>query len=174
MPLPEHGGGTSKTTPTSRKRHACSTWPVCRRNGPRSRPRATTNGRSWKKMPPATAVPGSARQGKSDRGSPAAVSSKALEALGYDRKTAEDPNKLAALAKKSDSKTEALVAWIKKNLFVRRQAAGRRAADRLHRVQGDAVLPGAAAPPGRLRQEHAAAAVRRHGPGRIRGGQVRV
>ena len=32
-------------------------------------------------------------------------------------KTVEDPGKLAALAKKSDSKTEALVAWIKKNLF---------------------------------------------------------
>lgn len=43
---------------------------------------------------------------------------KALEALGYDRRTVEDPNKLTALAKKSDSKTEALVAWIKKNLFV--------------------------------------------------------
>ncbi len=42
---------------------------------------------------------------------------KALEALGYDRRTVEDPGKLAALAKKSDSKTEALVAWIKKNLF---------------------------------------------------------
>lgn len=43
---------------------------------------------------------------------------KALESLGYDRKTAEDPNKLVALAKKSDSKTDALVAWVKKNLFV--------------------------------------------------------
>ena len=43
---------------------------------------------------------------------------KALESLGYDRKTAEDPNKLAALAKKSDSKTDALVTWIKKNMFV--------------------------------------------------------
>lgn len=42
---------------------------------------------------------------------------KALEALGYDRRTVEDPGKLAALAKKSDSKTEALVAWINKNLF---------------------------------------------------------
>ena len=73
----------------------------------------------------------------------------ALEALGYDRKTIEDPGKLAALAKKSDSKTEALVRWVKKNLFVGRQAAGRRAADRLHRVQGDAVLPGTAVAPGR-------------------------
>ncbi len=42
---------------------------------------------------------------------------KALEALGYDRKTAEDPTKLAHLAKKSDSKTDALVAWIKQHLF---------------------------------------------------------
>jgi superfamily II DNA or RNA helicase len=41
----------------------------------------------------------------------------ALEKIGYDRKTIEDPGKLAALAKKSDSKTEALVQWIKKNLF---------------------------------------------------------
>lgn len=41
----------------------------------------------------------------------------ALEKLGYDRKTVEDPGKVAALAKKSDSKTEALVGWIKKNLF---------------------------------------------------------
>jgi len=42
---------------------------------------------------------------------------KALEALGLSRKTAEDEGKLAALAKKSDSKTEALVEWVKKNLF---------------------------------------------------------
>ena len=41
----------------------------------------------------------------------------ALEKIGYDRKTIEDPDKLAALAKKSDSKTETLVQWIKKNLF---------------------------------------------------------
>jgi superfamily II DNA or RNA helicase len=41
----------------------------------------------------------------------------ALEALGYDRKTAEDPGKLAALAQKSDSKTEALVRWVKQHLF---------------------------------------------------------
>jgi hypothetical protein len=41
----------------------------------------------------------------------------ALAKLGYDRKTVEDPGKLAALAQKSDSKTEALVAWVKKNLF---------------------------------------------------------
>jgi superfamily II DNA or RNA helicase len=40
-----------------------------------------------------------------------------LEALGYDRKTAEDQDKLAALSKKSDSKTEALVRWVKQNLF---------------------------------------------------------
>ena len=33
----------------------------------------------------------------------------ALEKLGYDRKTVEDEDKLAALGKKSDSKTEALV-----------------------------------------------------------------
>ena len=43
---------------------------------------------------------------------------KALEDLGYDRRTVEDPGKLTVLAKKSDSKTDALVAWIKKNLFV--------------------------------------------------------
>ena len=41
----------------------------------------------------------------------------ALEALGYDRNTIEDPGKLAQLAKKSDSKTEALVRWVKQNLF---------------------------------------------------------
>lgn len=43
---------------------------------------------------------------------------KALEALGFDRRTVEDHAKLGKLAKKSDSKTEALVAWIKQNLFV--------------------------------------------------------
>jgi superfamily II DNA or RNA helicase len=43
--------------------------------------------------------------------------SRALEALGYDRRTAEDPGKLADMARKSDSKTEALVAWVKSNLF---------------------------------------------------------
>ncbi len=42
----------------------------------------------------------------------------ALEKLGYDRKTVEDEDKLAAIAKKSDSKTEALVKWVKQNLFV--------------------------------------------------------
>jgi superfamily II DNA or RNA helicase len=41
----------------------------------------------------------------------------ALEKIGYDRKSIEDPDKLAALAKKSDSKTETLVQWIKTNLF---------------------------------------------------------
>src|SRR5271165_6629331 len=41
----------------------------------------------------------------------------AVEALGYDRNTIEDPGKLAHLAKKSDSKTEAMVRWVKKNLF---------------------------------------------------------
>ncbi len=41
----------------------------------------------------------------------------ALEKIGYDRQTIEDPGKLAALAKKSDSKTETLVRWIKQNLF---------------------------------------------------------
>jgi superfamily II DNA or RNA helicase len=43
--------------------------------------------------------------------------SKEVEALGYDRRTVEDPNKLAPLAKKSDSKTDALVAWVKQHLF---------------------------------------------------------
>ena len=42
----------------------------------------------------------------------------ALEKLGYDRKTVEDEDKLAAIAKKSDSKTEALVKWVKQHLFV--------------------------------------------------------
>ncbi len=41
----------------------------------------------------------------------------ALEKLGYDRKMAEDAGKLPDLARRSDSKTEALVAWIKKKLF---------------------------------------------------------
>jgi superfamily II DNA or RNA helicase len=42
---------------------------------------------------------------------------KALEALGYDRETVEDETKLPKLAKKSDSKTDALVQWISRNLF---------------------------------------------------------
>jgi superfamily II DNA or RNA helicase len=42
----------------------------------------------------------------------------ALEKLGYDRKTVEDEDKLAALGKKSDSKTEALFRWVKQHLFV--------------------------------------------------------
>jgi superfamily II DNA or RNA helicase len=45
--------------------------------------------------------------------------SKAVEALGYERRIVEDPNKLAAHAKKSDSKTDALIAWIKQHLFAR-------------------------------------------------------
>jgi SNF2 family DNA or RNA helicase len=44
--------------------------------------------------------------------------SKALDDLGYSRKLVEDDSKLAALAKKSDSKTETLVRWINQNLFV--------------------------------------------------------
>jgi superfamily II DNA or RNA helicase len=42
----------------------------------------------------------------------------ALEALGYDRKTVENPGKLPHLPRKSDSKTEALVRWVKQHLFV--------------------------------------------------------
>jgi superfamily II DNA or RNA helicase len=45
--------------------------------------------------------------------------SKAVEAVGYERRIVEDPNKLAALAKKSDSKTDALIAWIKQHLLAR-------------------------------------------------------
>jgi len=56
-------------------------------------------------------------KGRSD-GEPLKKVNESLEALGLGRKTAEDPGKLAALARKSDSKTEALVQWIKKNLFV--------------------------------------------------------
>lgn len=41
----------------------------------------------------------------------------ALEKLGYDRRTIEDAGKLPDLARRSDSKTNALIAWIKKNLF---------------------------------------------------------
>jgi superfamily II DNA/RNA helicase len=41
----------------------------------------------------------------------------ALEKLGYDRKTAEDAGKLSDLARRSDSKTDALVTWVKKHLF---------------------------------------------------------
>jgi superfamily II DNA or RNA helicase len=41
----------------------------------------------------------------------------ALDRLGYDRRTVEDPGKVASLARKSDSKTEALVRWVKANLF---------------------------------------------------------
>jgi len=44
--------------------------------------------------------------------------SDALNALGYSRKLVEDENKLVTLAEKSDSKTEALVTWITRNLFV--------------------------------------------------------
>lgn len=43
--------------------------------------------------------------------------SEALEALGYGRRIVEDPSKLADLARKSDSKTERLVRWVKDNLF---------------------------------------------------------
>lgn len=40
-----------------------------------------------------------------------------LEAIGLDRRTVEDSGKLSMLAKKSDSKTDALVGWIKRKLF---------------------------------------------------------
>jgi superfamily II DNA or RNA helicase len=43
--------------------------------------------------------------------------SAALNAIGYDRATVEDDNKLDALVGKSDAKTEALVAWVRQNLF---------------------------------------------------------
>jgi superfamily II DNA or RNA helicase len=56
-------------------------------------------------------------RGRSDE-EPLSNVNKALEALGLGRKTVEDDGKLTALARKSDSKTEALVQWIKKNLFV--------------------------------------------------------
>ncbi len=57
------------------------------------------------------------RQGQSQE-EPLNKVNKALEALGLGRKSVEDEGKLAALARKSDSKTEALVQWIKKNMFV--------------------------------------------------------
>ena len=41
----------------------------------------------------------------------------ALDSLGYDRKTVEDSDKMAALARRSDSKTERMVGWIRDNLF---------------------------------------------------------
>jgi superfamily II DNA or RNA helicase len=47
--------------------------------------------------------------------------SRAVEALGYARRVVEDPQKLAELAQHSDSKTTALVAWIKAHLFVGNQ-----------------------------------------------------
>ncbi|MEI8196740.1 MAG: C-terminal helicase domain-containing protein, partial [Phycisphaerae bacterium] len=43
---------------------------------------------------------------------------KALVRLGYDQAAVEDETKLPAIAKHSDAKTEALVQWIKKNMFV--------------------------------------------------------
>ena len=57
------------------------------------------------------------RQGQTEE-EPLNKVNKALEALGLGRKSVEDEGKLTALARKSDSKTEALVQWIKKNLFV--------------------------------------------------------
>ncbi len=51
-------------------------------------------------------------------GEPLKKVSKALEDMGLGRKVVEDNEKLTAHARKSDSKTEALVQWIKKNLFV--------------------------------------------------------
>ena len=41
----------------------------------------------------------------------------ALEGMGYDRKVIEDAGKVPYLARRSDSKTDALIAWIRKNLF---------------------------------------------------------
>lgn len=41
----------------------------------------------------------------------------ALEVLGYGRRVVEDVGKTQELARKSDSKTEALVGWVKRNLF---------------------------------------------------------
>ena len=97
---------------SKRNERACSTWPVSRRNEPKSRPRATTNDPCWKKTPLATAVRISGRKASPSKSFKRQVK-QALEALGYDRKTAEDPNKLAMPRQKSDSKTEALVDWIK-------------------------------------------------------------
>ena len=71
----------------------------------------------WKRTPPATPGPGSAARARRPR-TVAGRSTKPWRLSGYDRKTVEDEGKLAALARKSDSKTEALVHWIKKNLFV--------------------------------------------------------
>ena len=103
----------AEPTPTHR---ACSTWPVSRRSVPRSRPRATTRRSILEEDAARYSGAWFRSQGQTVEDLQSRVN-KALEALGYDRRTVEDPGKLAALAKKSDSKTEALVAWIKKNLF---------------------------------------------------------
>ena len=105
-------GGRGRTG----RRPASSTWPGSRRNGPRNRPRATTSGRCWRRTPPATSGAYFRSRGQTTEDLQRQVN-QALEALGYDRKTVEDPGKLAALAKKSDSKTEALVRWVKQHLF---------------------------------------------------------
>ena len=69
---------------------ACSTWPVCRRNGPRSRPRATTR-RSVLEEDAARYSGAWFRSHGRNRRRPSARVNKALEALGYDRRTVEDP-----------------------------------------------------------------------------------
>ncbi len=44
---------------------------------------------------------------------------RALETLGYDRRTVQDDRAITRLAAHSDSKTDTLVAWVKQNLFTK-------------------------------------------------------
>ena len=133
---------------------------VSAENGPRSRPRATTRSRLLEQDTARTAGRGSVAGGPISRPSRSRVG-QALEALGFDRNSVEDPGKLPALAKRSDSKTERPGGLGAEEPVRRRQAPGRRAADRVHRVQGDPLLPGAAVPPGGLRRRLDAAPLRR-------------
>ena len=105
------GGRSPRTT-----RPPCSTWPVSRRSGPRSRPAATTRGPRWRRTRPATAGPGSAAGAETVEDLQRRVNAGPGEARlrPQDRRRRRQAGRPGP---KSDSKTEALVAWIKKNLF---------------------------------------------------------
>ena len=87
--------------------------------------------------------------------------------MGLAARRSKTTDKLAALARKSDSKTEALVQWIKKNLFVNGKLRDDERLLVFTEYKETLFMLGTAAPAGGLRQEHAAAPVRRHGPATI-------
>ena len=115
MPSPEHGGGIWRS-PKKPRTPRSSTWPVFRRNGPKSRRRAIRKGRSSKRMPLVTPGRGFAakdvprRAPGADQQDPGGTGTRPP-----DRRRRRQTRRTGPEVRLQDRSP---VQWIKKNLFV--------------------------------------------------------